>query len=171
MAAAAAGVAVELVELDMSDTATSGNSGSVSASRMTFMAGNSIRGAADAALAAWQDEERPAMGQVQLPPAATTGHGPGNGRCMPNFAYGYVAQIVDVAVDVETGHIHVDRVVCANDVGKAINPSLIVGQIEGAVVQAHGYAVMENLQVKDGRILNPLLSQYLIPGIRDVPAA
>jgi CO/xanthine dehydrogenase Mo-binding subunit len=60
-------------------------------------------------------------------------------------------------------------VVCANDVGKAINPMLIEGQIEGAVVQAHGYAIMENLKVKDGRILNPFLSQYLIPGIKDVP--
>ena len=43
------------------------------------------------------------------------------------------------------------------------------GQIEGAVVQAHGYALLENLQVRDGRILNPYFSQYLIPGIMDVP--
>ena len=70
----------------------------------------------------------------------------------------------------ETGHISIDRVVCADDVGKAINPMLVQGQIEGAVVQAHGYALMENLQLKDGRILNPYLSQYLIPGIKDIPA-
>ncbi|MGB4869620.1 MAG: molybdopterin cofactor-binding domain-containing protein, partial [Candidatus Promineifilaceae bacterium] len=66
--------------------------------------------------------------------------------------------------------ISIDRVVCADDVGKAINPMLVQGQIEGAVVQAHGYALMENLQLKDGRILNPYLSQYLIPGIKDIPA-
>ena len=62
---------------------------------------------------------------------------------MPNFTYGYVAEAVELTVDVDTGHIHIDRVVCANDVGKAINPMLIEGQIEGAVVQAHGYALME----------------------------
>jgi CO/xanthine dehydrogenase Mo-binding subunit len=59
---------------------------------------------------------------------------------------------------------------CANDVGQAINPNLIEGQIEGAVVQAHGYALMEDLRVENGRITNPYLSQYLIPGVSDVPA-
>lgn len=70
MAAAAVGVDVNLVELDMSDTATSRNSGSVSASRMTFMAGNAIRGAAEAALTAWASEDRPAIGHHKyIPPA------------------------------------------------------------------------------------------------------
>ena len=45
------------------------------------------------------------------------------GVCMPNFAYGYMAQAVDVTVDVETGHIRIDRVVSTHDVGKAINPN------------------------------------------------
>ncbi len=169
MAAAAVGVDVSLVELDMSDTATSGNSGSVSASRMTFMAGNSIIRAAEKARDAWRDEERPAIGKVRYRPPATQPYDPDTGECMPNFSYGYVAEVVEVTVDVETGHIRVDRVVCADDVGKAINPTLVVGQIEGAVAQAHGYALMENLQVRDGRIQNPYLSQYLIPGIKDVP--
>lgn len=170
MAAAATGVAVDQVELIMSDTATSGNSGSVSASRMTFMAGNSIRQAAGAALEKWQNEERPAIAHETYYPPRTQPYDPETGVCMPNFAYGYVAEAVDLTVDVETGHIFLDRVVCANDVGKAINPRLVEGQIEGAVVQAHGYALMENLQVKEGRIVNPYFSQYLIPGIKDVPA-
>ncbi|MCB8978063.1 MAG: molybdopterin-dependent oxidoreductase [Ardenticatenaceae bacterium] len=169
MAAAAVGVDIDLVELDMSDTASSGNSGSTSASRMTWMAGNSIRGAAEAALTAWTNEERPAIAHYRYVPPATQPYDTETGACMPNFTYGYVAEAVEVTVDIETGHIRVDKVVCANDVGKAINPMLIEGQIEGAVVQAHGYAIMENLQVKDGRILNPFLSQYLIPGIKDVP--
>lgn len=169
MAAASVGLGVDLVEIDMSDTASSGNSGSVSASRMTFMAGNSIRRAGEQALRAWREEERPAIGKVRYTPPPTQPYNKETGECMPNFSYGYVAQAVDVTVDVETGHIRIDRVVCANDVGKAINPNLVVGQIEGAVVQAHGYALMENLQVKDGRIQNPYLSQYLIPGIKDVP--
>lgn len=169
MTAAAVGVAVEQVELVMSDTAVTANSGSVSASRMTFMAGNAIRGAAEQALVAWQNEERPAVAHYKYIPPPTEMYDAETGVCMPNFCYGYVAEVVDLMVDVETGHIFVERVVCADDVGKAVNPQLIEGQIEGAIAQAFGYAVMENLQVRDGRILNPYFSQYLIPGIRDVP--
>jgi CO/xanthine dehydrogenase Mo-binding subunit len=169
MAATAVGVDVSLVEIDMSDTASSGNSGSVSASRMTFMAGNSIRQAAEKALEKWTNEERPAIANETYVPPPTQPYDPETGVCMPNFAYGYVAEAVELTVDIDTGHIRIDRVVCANDVGKAINPMLVEGQIEGAVVQAHGYAMMENLQLKDGRILNPYLSQYLIPGIKDIP--
>lgn len=170
MAAAAVGVDVDLVELVMSDTAVTANSGSVSASRMTFMAGNAIRGAAEEALAKWQNEDRPAIAHYHYVPPRTQMYHPETGECMPNFSYGYVAEAVEVTVDTETGHIYLDRVVCADDVGKAINPRLVEGQIEGAVVQAFGYAVMEDLQVKNGRIQNPYFSQYLIPGIKDIPA-
>jgi CO/xanthine dehydrogenase Mo-binding subunit len=170
MAAAAVGVTLDRVTVEASDTASSGDSGSASASRLTWMAGNAIRGAAEKAVAAWRSEERPARGHVRFTPPATTMYDPQTGACMPNFAYGYVAEVVDVVVDVETGHIYVEDVWCANDVGQAINPHLIEGQIEGAVVQAHGYALMEDLQVKNGRITNPYLSQYLIPGVSDVPA-
>jgi CO/xanthine dehydrogenase Mo-binding subunit len=169
MTAMALGVDVDLVELEMSDTSLCGDSGSASASRMTWMAGNAIREAAVKALEAWRGEERPAIGQVRFVPPPTEPYDPETGICMPNFSYGYVAEAVDVTIDIETGHIHLDRVVCASDVGKAINPTLIEGQIEGAIVQAHGYAVMEDLRVVDGHILNPYLSQYLIPGIKDVP--
>ena len=169
MVATAVGVDVARVELDMSDTATSGDSGSVSASRMTWMAGNAVRLAAEKALEAWRSEERPAVGHVRFTPPPTQPYDPETGVCMPNFSYGYVAEAAEVTVDIETGHIRVDRIVCANDVGRAINPTLIEGQIEGGVVQAHGYALMEELQVRDGRIVNPYFSQYLIPGIKDVP--
>lgn len=170
MAAAAVGVPVEQVELVLSDTATSGNSGSVSASRMTFMAGNSIRKAAEEALAKWTDEDRPAIAHVTYYPPPTQPYDPETGYSMPNFTYGYVAEVVDLAVDMETGYIHVERVVCADDVGKVINQTNVEGQIEGAVVQALGYTVLENLVVKDGRVVNPYFSQYLIPGIKDIPA-
>lgn len=169
MTAMAVGVDVALVELDMSDTASSGDSGSVSASRMTWMAGNAIRGAAEKALSAWRSEDRPAIGHERFVPPPTQAYDPETGVCMPNFSYGYVAEAVDLTVDIETGHIRLDRVVCASDVGKAINPTLIEGQIEGAVVQAQGYAVMEDLRVVGGRVQNPNLSQYLIPGIKDIP--
>ncbi len=169
MAAAAVGVDISLVELDLSDTASSGDSGSVSASRMTWMAGNSIRLAAEKALEAWANEDRPAIGDVRFTPPRTEPYDEETGVCNPNFSYGYMAQAADVTVDLETGHIRIDRVVSTHDVGKAINPNLIEGQIEGAVVQATGYTLMENLQLEGGHILNPYLSQYLIPGIKDIP--
>ncbi len=169
MAAAAVGVPVERVKLVASDTAVTGNSGSVSASRMTWMAGNAIRLAAEQALQRWQDEDRPAEAQVTFHAPRTEPLDPQTGKSVPNFAYGYVAEIVDLTVDIETGHLHLERVYCADDVGKAVNPMLVEGQIEGAIVQAYGYAVTENLQVANGRILNPRLSTYLIPGIRDIP--
>jgi CO/xanthine dehydrogenase Mo-binding subunit len=137
---------------------------------MTFMAGNAIRGAAEKALEAWDDEDRPAEGHFRYEPPGTTPYDPQTGECFPNFSYGYVAEIVDLTVDIETGHIFVDNVVCADDVGRAINPQNIEGQVEGGVVQAHGYAITENLQHAGGRILNPRLSTYLIPGIRDIPS-
>ena len=61
------------------------------------------------------------------------------------------------------------RVVCADDAGRAINPQQIEGQIEGAVVQAMGWATCENFIVEGGHVLTPHLSTYLIPTISDVP--
>lgn len=169
MAAEACGVPLERVELRDVDTATSGNAGSASASRLTFMAGNSIRGAADAALEQWRVEERPAIGRYQFVPRKTTALHPETGQCDPNISYGYVAQVVDVEVDTETGHVRVVDVVCADDVGRAINPQQIEGQIEGAIVQAHGYAILENFGLKDGYVQTPYFSNYLIPTSLDVP--
>ncbi|MEX1270851.1 MAG: molybdopterin cofactor-binding domain-containing protein, partial [Acidimicrobiia bacterium] len=144
-------------------------SGSVSASRMTWMAGNSILGAVEEATKRWLEGDRPATGEFRFVPPPTETLDPEDGTGQPNFAYGYVAESVDVSVDIDTGQVRIDRVVCADDVGKAINPALVIGQIEGAVVQAAGYTVSEDLQVVDGRITNPRFSGYLIPGIGDIP--
>jgi CO/xanthine dehydrogenase Mo-binding subunit len=169
MLAEAAGVDIERVEGVFSDTGSSGDSGSASASRLSWMAGNSILGAAEEAAKAWLDGDRPAVGEFRFIPPATETLDPDTGVGQPNFAYGYVAEAVDLAVDIDTGHISIGNVVCTTDVGRAINPILIEGQVEGAVVQAHGYAISENLQVVDGHILNPRFSGYLIPGILDIP--
>jgi len=82
-----------------------------------------------------------------------------------------VAQAVEVEVDLETGFVRVLRVVSANDVGQAINPALVQGQIEGAVVQAQGYTLIENFITRNGHILTDQLSTYLIPTILDIPDA
>lgn len=169
MAAEAVGVPVEKVTLLASDSAIMGNSGSVSASRMTFMAGNAIRGAAAVALEKWHNEERPAIGEFKYLAPSTTPFEKETGHSTPNFAYAYSAQAVEVEVDTETGEVRVLRVVAADDVGKAINPNLVEGQIEGAVVQAQGYAMLEDFKTKDGYVLTDQLSTYLIPTVRDIP--
>ena len=169
MAAEAAGVPLSKVQLVMSDTAVTPNSGSASASRMTFMAGNSVRGAVAAALQKWQEEERPAKATYTYRPPRTTPLDPETGRAEPNFAYGYAAEAVEVEVDLETGQVRLVEVICADDVGHAVNPQLVQGQIEGAVAQAAGYVTLENFVVKDARPLTTLFSTYLIPTVLDVP--
>jgi CO/xanthine dehydrogenase Mo-binding subunit len=169
MAAEALNIPLEKISLVASDTAFTDNSGSVSASRMTFMAGNSIRGAAAAALEKWKNEERPAIATYQYRPPRTTPLDPETGKSEPNFAYGYVAESVEVEVDTETGQVRLLNVICANDVGKAINPQQVQGQIEGAVVQAAGYTILENFIERDGKVLTQTLSTYLIPTVQDIP--
>jgi len=169
IAAEALGVAFEKVEMVVSDTATTDNSGSASASRLTFMAGNSILGACEGALEKWHNEERPAVARYQYRPPKTTPYDPETGESMPNFAYGYVAQAATVEVDTETGHVRLIDVLSADDVGKALNPQQVRGQIEGAVVQAAGYTILENFIQKDGYVQTQHLSTYLIPTILDVP--
>jgi len=169
MAAEAVGVPYEKVKIIASDSATMENSGSVSASRMTFMSGNAIRGAAEVALKKWEAEERPAIGEFKYLAPRTTQFDKETGHSTPNFAYAFVAQAAEVEVDIETGHVHIVRFVSADDVGQAINPALVEGQVEGAVVQAQGYAVLEDWKTKDGRVLTDQLSTYLIPTIWDIP--
>lgn len=169
MAAHALGIPANKVEIRTSDSAKQGNPGSVSASRMTFMAGNAIKGAAELALQKWHDEERPAIAEFKYLAPPTEHMDEETGYSMPNFSYAYVAQAAEVEVDIETGHVRVLRLVSADDVGKAINPDLVVGQIEGGVVQAHGYALLENYVTKDGKVLTDQFSTYLIPTVWDIP--
>jgi len=169
MTAEAVGIEYDKVTGTFSDTATSGDSGSSSASRMTFMAGNSIQGATEEAVKAWIDGDRPARGHFRYVPPPTEYIDAETGAGLAVIAYGYVAEVVDVAVDIETGHIRVGTVWCAIDVGRAINPQIVRGQVEGAIVQAHGYVLSERLRLVDGKIVNPTFSGYLVPGTRDVP--
>jgi len=169
MAATALGLPIEKVEAHYSDTATALNSGSASASRLTLMAGNSIIGAANLALEKWKNEERPAIAVYQYLARKTTPFEPVTGKSFPNITYGYVAESVELEVDTDTGQIKLVEVICADDVGKAINPELVRGQIEGCVVQAAGYSVLEDFIQKNGQVLTKTLSTYLIPTILDIP--
>ncbi len=164
-------VPFEKITMVTSDSATMGNPGSASASRMTFMSGNAIKGAAQAALDRWKAEDRPAVAEYTYLAPKTTPFDKETGYSVPNLSYAYVAQAVELEVDLETGFIKILRVVSADDVGHAINPGLVQGQIEGAVVQAGGYALTENFISRDGHILTDQLSTYLIPTILDIPDA
>ena len=88
-----------------------------------------------------------------------------NGQGIPYATYAFAAQIALVEVDVELGTVKVLRIVAAHDVGKAINPTLVEGQIEGGIAQGLGLALME--EYLPGRTEN--LHDYLIPTIGDVP--
>ena len=168
-AAETLGISMDKMQLIMSDTATTENSGSVSASRMTFMSGNAIKGACEQALEKWHAEERPAVATFTYHPPRTTPYDPQTGKSEPNFAYGYVAEAATVEVDTETGHVNLVEVICADDVGHAVNPQQVRGQIEGAVVQASGYTILENFVQRDGYVQTRQLSTYLIPSVLDIP--
>ena len=169
MTAEAAGVDFDQVEFVGADTGVTEHSGSVSASRMTFMSGNSVIGAVEGALEKWERGERPATHEYTYYAPETEPFDPETGKSKPNFAYGYMAQAAEVEVDTETGEIHVLNVVTGDDVGKAINPEQVEGQIEGGVVQALGYTLLENFIQKDGYALTSELSTYLMPTILDIP--
>jgi CO/xanthine dehydrogenase Mo-binding subunit len=91
----------------------------------------------------------------------------GQGRVHPDYAFG--AHAVEVAVDTETGEVTVLKSVGAHDVGQAINPAAVAGQIEGGAAQGQGYALSEAMIYKDGELMTPSFSEYLIPTAMDVP--
>jgi CO/xanthine dehydrogenase Mo-binding subunit len=74
-----------------------------------------------------------------------------------------------VDVDTELGLIKVVELACVQDVGKALNPEAVIGQIQGGTAQGMGLAVMEEIQVVDGKIRNPSFTDYLIPTVLDMP--
>lgn len=92
-----------------------------------------------------------------------------NGQGSPYATYAFATQIAEVEVDTETGKVNVLKIVAAHDVGRAINPQSVIGQIEGGCAMGIGYALMEEVIVDQGRIKNPNFSQYLIPTMLDMP--
>src|ERR671937_2314426 len=91
----------------------------------------------------------------------------GSGKVIPYFTFGALA--AEVEVDTEMGVVRVVRYVAAHDVGRAINPQSVEGQIEGGAVQGLGYGLMEEVVLEDGINLTTSFSTYLIPTAVDVP--
>ncbi|CAA7602978.1 Molybdopterin-binding domain of aldehyde dehydrogenase [Acididesulfobacillus acetoxydans] len=101
--------------------------------------------------------------------ARTTRVNPETGQGSPYWPYAFGCQVAEVEVDTETGNVRVLKVVAAHDLGKAINPLQAEGQIAGGIAQGVGFALLEEVQLSEGQIKNPSLSQYLIPTVLDTP--
>jgi len=83
----------------------------------------------------------------------------------PSFS----AQAAQVRVDKQTGRVEVEKMVAAMDVGRAINPRAVEGQLEGGIAMGLGYGLMEEVKMEDGKVLNPNLLDYKIPTAPDMP--
>ncbi|MFF4593925.1 xanthine dehydrogenase subunit D [Amycolatopsis sp. NPDC001319] len=94
---------------------------------------------------------------------------PVTGQGTAHVQYGFAAHRAVVDVDVELGLVKVVALDCAQDVGRALNPQAVLGQIQGGSAQGLGLAVMEEIQVDGGRVRNPSFTDYLIPTVLDMP--
>jgi CO/xanthine dehydrogenase Mo-binding subunit len=94
---------------------------------------------------------------------------PVTGQGDAHVQYAFAAHRATVEVDTELGLVRVVEIATAQDVGKAVNPAAVLGQIQGGTAQGLGLALMEEIQVVDGLIRNPSFTDYLIPTILDVP--
>jgi CO/xanthine dehydrogenase Mo-binding subunit/aerobic-type carbon monoxide dehydrogenase small subunit (CoxS/CutS family) len=194
IAADALGLPVAQIALVTGDTDLTADAGKTSASRQTFVSGRAAEAAGQdlrqqilrlanagadarlsldgAALTVRDGAEfhtldlakvGPLMGEGVFDPPTTPLDADGQG--IPYATYAFAAQIATVEVDIELGTVKVLHIVAAHDVGKAINPTLVEGQIEGGIAQGLGLALME--EYVPGRTEN--LHDYLIPTVGDVP--
>ncbi|HEY0774918.1 MAG TPA: molybdopterin cofactor-binding domain-containing protein, partial [Nocardioidaceae bacterium] len=99
----------------------------------------------------------------------TTGLDPDTGQGTAHVQFAFAAHRAVVDVDVELGLVKVVALDCAQDVGFAMNPDAVLGQIHGGSAQGLGLAVMEEIQVSDGLVRNPSFTDYLIPTLLDMP--
>ena len=171
---ARAELATDDVALAPATTATVGSAGSASASRMTWMATAAVRDACRAALA--ERGVRGAEGEVDVErihrhprtSAARSRERAGARRAL-HVAFAVCAMRVVAEVDEDLGLARVVWVGAAQDVGRALNPQAVIGQIEGGTAQGLGLALMEEIRTREGRIVNPTFTDYLLPTALDMP--
>ena len=175
------------------DTSRIDEAGSTSASRQTMMTGGAVHGATALLRERILDhhdgddiDDRGVLrgGEVVVPlavlldegweetftfrhPATDVPDEDGQGRAHADLAVAGHRAVVDV--DVELGLVRMVRVDTAQDVGRALNPEAVRGQIEGGILQGVGLAIMEELVIEDGIIKNPNFTDYLLPTILDAP--
>ncbi|NGN66391.1 molybdopterin-dependent oxidoreductase [Streptomyces sp. A7024] len=171
---------VERVVVLPADTQV-GDAGSSSASRITWMSGGAVQGACKAVrekltalgeglLADLLAEHGPVEAEYEYKHRRTHPIDAERGQGDAHIAFAFAAHRAVVEVDTELGLVKVVELATAQDVGKAMNPLAVAGQIEGGSAQGLGLAVMEELQVAEGRVRNPSFTDYLIPTIADMPA-
>jgi CO/xanthine dehydrogenase Mo-binding subunit len=159
-----------------------GSAGSSSASRQTYMTGGAVRLACQAIRAELgrRAADRPGatvpdlIGDEPIEATRTFRHRPtepldANGQGDAHVTFAFAAHRAVVDVDTELGLVKVVEIATAQDVGRAINPQAVEGQIEGGIAQGLGLALMEELQVVDGEIRNASFTDYLIPTVLDMP--
>ncbi len=155
-----------------------GSAGSSSASRQTHMTGGAVQAACQAVRAELEARgPGDIVALVQNAPIEATReyhHRPtqrldarGQGDAHVTFAFAAHRAVVDV--DTELGLVRVVEIATAQDVGKAMNPRAVEGQIEGGIAQGLGLALMEEIQVSDGEVRNASFTDYLIPTVLDMP--
>jgi CO/xanthine dehydrogenase Mo-binding subunit len=163
---------IDDIVLAPSSTVSVESAGSASASRMTWMAAGAVQLACRAAL----EEHRRTGGEVDVhrvyrhsrtwPLDPETGQITGGPS---HVSFACAAMRVVAEVDVELGLTRLVWIGAAQDVGKALNPQAVHGQIEGGTAQGIGLALMEEIQTRDGLITNASFTDYLIPTFLDVP--
>jgi len=161
------------VRLAPARTATVESAGSASASRMTWMAAGAVR---DACRAALEEQQRRPGEEIDIEKIyrhpRTTPLDPESGQITgerAHVAFAACAMKVVAEVDVDLGLTRVVWIGAAQDVGKAVNPQQVEGQIEGGTAQGLGLALMEEVQTRDGLITNASFTDYLIPTALDMP--
>ena len=164
---------IDDVHLASQSTATVDSAGSTSASRQTYMVSGAVRDACRAALA---EREARGGGEVDVERVfrhpATTPLDPETGQVTgerAHVALAVSAMRVVAEVDVDLGLTRVVWIGTAQEIGRAIDPKSVEGQIEGGIAQGLGLAVMEEIQTRNGLITNASFTDYLIPTALDMP--
>ena len=162
---------VQRVIVETPDTSI-GSAGSSSASRQTWMTGGAVLEACRQV----REELDRRGGRLDRPIEKLVTHRhkptePRNATTQNNghVAFLFAAHRATVDVDVETGLVKVVQIATSQDVGTAINPAAVVGQLEGGIAQGLGLAVMEEIQLKDGQVRNASFTDYLLPTMLDMP--
>ena len=151
-----------------------GSAGSSSASRQTMMTGGAVQLACQAVRA--EIDAQGGMPELRRPVEATrvfhhrpTGKLDANGQGDPHVSFAFGAARAVVEVDTDLGLVRVVQLAVAQDVGRALNPQSVMGQIEGGSAQGLGLALMEEVALVDGQVKNASFTDYLLPTILDMP--
>ena len=164
---------IDRVLVRQPDTAI-GSAGSSSASRQTMMTGGAVQLACQAVRA--EIERQGGLTALRRPVEATrvfhhraTGKLDANGQGDPHVTFAFGAARAVVEVDTDLGLVRVVQLAVAQDVGRALNPQSVLGQIEGGSAQGLGLALMEEVALVNGLVKNASFTDYLVPTILDMP--